>query len=256
MPITSLKDFATDKGITLPDQGSIIAKAQANIIDRYHYSPADIKDNFDSLIEETEKEAHNVYLDCEKEYGEDVIMTFLQHLIDTGEVPTLERLPSVLKKYYKILDGFYLSLANGRKSRAGKSFETIHNGLFRTLGYPFEEQVQIDGKPDFLMPSAAHYHQDPSDCIIFTAKRTLRERWRQIVTEGTRGHRFFLATIDEDLSDSQLRDMHDNRISIVCPKSIKEAKYPDVLNVLSFKQFFDDHLDPSITRWRRNHVIP
>lgn len=41
------------------------------------------------------------------------------------------------------------------------------------------------------------------DATIFTIKGTLRERWRQIVTEGTRGLGFFLATIDEGMKESQ-----------------------------------------------------
>jgi hypothetical protein len=117
------------------------------------------------------------------------------------------------------------------------------------------EQVLINGKPDFIMPSYDHFKENPIDCIIFTAKRTLRERWRQIVTEGTRGLGFFLATIDEDLTSTQLAEMHNNRIYIVCPQSIKDAKYSDKINVLSFTHFYKDFLDPAMERWRRNHVI-
>jgi hypothetical protein len=253
--INDLKDFAEKQGIKLLDQADIIRKAQKALADKYHFSPTQIKEHFDQLIEESEKVAYEIYKQYEKTYGEDVIIAMTQHLIDTKEISRLEDLPTVMKKYYKVLDDFYLSLANSRKSRAGKTFEKIHNGLFKILKYPFEEQVKIDGKPDFLMPSAEHYKKDAPDCIIFTAKRTLRERWRQIVTEGTRGNRFFLATIDEDLSEAQLKEMHDHRISIVCPESIKNSKYPDAVNVLSFKQFFNDHLDPAMERWKRNHVI-
>jgi hypothetical protein len=49
--------------------------------------------------------------------------------------------------------------------------------------------------------------------------------------------------------------MHHNRIYLVCPESIKTAKYGDKVNVLSFKQFFKDYLDPAMERWRRNGVI-
>jgi hypothetical protein len=105
------------------------------------------------------------------------------------------------------------------------------------------------------MPSYEHYLRNPIDCIIFTAKRTLRERWRQIVTEGTRGYGFFLATIDEKVSSTQLAEMHHNKIYLVCPENIKIAKYNNILNVLSYKQFFMDYLDPSMERWRRNGII-
>lgn len=158
-------------------------------------------------------------------------------------------------EYFKLFDTFFLSLAQSRKSRAGRSFEAIHNALFKELSYPFDEQKVINGKPDFIMPSYGHFLENPIDCIIFTAKRTLRERWRQIVTEGTRGLGFYLATIDEGISSNQLTEAHNNRIYIVCPSRIKNQFYKDKVNVLSFTQFFKDHLDPAMERWKRNNVI-
>src|SRR3990167_3854109 len=150
---------------------------------------------------------------------------------------------------------FFLSLAQSRKARAGKSFEAIHNALFKELSYPFDEQRVINGKPDFIMPSYGHYMNNAPDCIIFTAKRTLRERWRQIVTEGTRGLGFFLATIDDNISTNQLTEAHNNRIFIVCPEIIRKEKYSDAVNVLSFPQFFKDYLDPALARWKRNKIV-
>lgn len=89
------------------------------------------------------------------------------------------------------------------------------------------------------------------DCIIFTAKRTLRERWRQIVTEGTRGLGFYLSTIDESISANQLDEMRNHRIYLVIPISIKEqvAQYRTAHNVITFEEFFRYHLDLAVTRW-------
>ena len=93
------------------------------------------------------------------------------------------------------------------------------------------------------------------DCIVFTAKRTLRERWRQIVTEGTRGLGFFLATIDDGVSQNQLDEMKRNRIYLVCPKHIKDDFYREAINVITFSSFFEDHLDPAMKRWKKSGVI-
>ncbi|GBE38688.1 type-2 restriction enzyme EcoRII [bacterium BMS3Bbin08] len=107
------------------------------------------------------------------------------------------------------------------------------------------------------MPSRNHYDGNPMDCIIFTVKRTLRERWRQIVTEGTRGLGFYLATIDESISTKQLGEMRDNRIHLVIPASIKNRieTYTTALNVITYEEFFRHHLDPAVTRWRANGII-
>src|SRR3990170_4283733 len=115
----------------------------------------------------------------------------------------------------------------------------------KQLNYPFDEQQVINGKPDFLMPSRRHYDRNLMDCIIFTAKRTLRERWRQIVTEGTRGLGFYLATIDEGISAPQLGEMLNHRIYIVVPENIKRkiASYNAAPNVITYEDFFRQHLD-------------
>ncbi|MFH1683619.1 MAG: type II restriction endonuclease [Candidatus Margulisiibacteriota bacterium] len=255
MPIENLKDFANGKGFCLKSPVEIIEEARDNVTRRHSYTVTQIKTNFDGLIDETEREAHQVYLKYEKQYGQDVFLAFVNYLVAEGEISSVNGIGEILGRYFKAFDKFFLSIAQSRKSRAGKTFERIHNALFKKLGYPFDEQVVIDGQPDFLMPSADHYNRNPMDCIIFTAKRTLRERWRQIVTEGTRGLGFYLATIDENVSESQLREMLDHRINLVCPQRIKDAQYPDVVNVISFAKFFDDYLDPAMERWRSNGVI-
>lgn len=95
------------------------------------------------------------------------------------------------------------------------------------------------------------------NCIIFTVKRTLWERWRQIVTEGTRGLGFFLATIDENVSGNALDDMRRSRVYLVVPVRLKRdiEVYSDAVNVISFEEFFAHYLDPSMTRWRERHAI-
>lgn len=253
--ITNLKDFADEKGHILKEQKYIAEEATQIIADRFHYNKEQIKLNFDALLDATQDETYKVYLKYEQDYGEKVFDLFIRHMIDTGEIRDLKQAGQALGRYFKLFDSFFLSLAQSRKVRAGKSFEAIHNALFKELDYPFDEQKVINGKPDFLMPSYKHFRENPIDCIIFTAKRTLRERWRQIVTEGTRGLGFYLATIDEEISSNQLAEAHLNRIYIVCPARIKMEYYSNKVNVLSFTQFFKDHLDPAMDRWQRNNVV-
>jgi len=253
--IQDLRKFADQKGIILLDQKSIAAEASQVITAKYQYSKEQIKLHFDSLFNETQGEIYKVYLKYQHEYGKLVLSAFADQLIEKGELCDVSEVGTILGKYFPVFDAFFLSLAQSRKSRAGKSFESIHNALFKELGYPFDEQRVINGKPDFIMPSYDHYMKNSIDCIIFTAKRTLRERWRQIVTEETRGLGFYLATIDENISSNQLDEAKHHRIYIVCPEEIKAKYYSGKINVLSFTGFFTDHLDPAMERWRRNNVI-
>lgn len=255
MSIQILKDFAANLGIKLKIQKTIVEEATENITKKYNYSKDRIKENFDNLLFQIESEAYKVYLKYEKEYGENVLKTFIDHLIETGKITNLNQTGGVLSKHFNIFDKFFLSLGQSRRIRAGSSFEAIHNSLFKVLNYKFDEQKVINGKPDFLMPSLKHYKENPMDCIIFTSKRTLRERWRQIVTEGTRGLGFFLATIDTKVSSLQLREMLNHRIYLVCPQNLRSKYYNNKANVLSFTQFFKDFLDPAMERWTRNKII-
>lgn len=250
-----LKAFTANQGIILKNQNDIVLEAIETVKLSHKYSLKEVKENFDSILPETEKVAYEIYKREEAKYGKKFMVAFIEFLKQKGEVKKLEDVAPALGKHFHVLDQLYLSIAQSRKVRAGKSFEVLHNSLFKILGYPFDEQKVIEGKPDFVMPSVDYYKKNAMQSIVFTAKRTLRERWRQIVTEGTRGIGFFLATIDEDLSKGALLEMKGHKIFVVCPKAIKMAKYPDVVNVISFERFFEDHLDPKMKIWKRDGVI-
>ncbi len=214
-----------------------------------------IKNNFSRLVESIQIDAYEEYLKNEKVCGKTAIKEFLKsHLESTKKSSDPIEL---IASNFTELDRFFLSLTQSRRSRAGSAFEDIIKNLFKRLSYQFDEQIVINGAPDFLMPSEAHYKTNAMDCIIFTAKRTLRERWRQIVTEGTRGLGFYLATIDAKVSQPQLGEMKSNRIYLVVPESLKTTipHYSSAPNVISFEDFFDNHLDPAVKRWKRAKVI-
>ena len=255
MPVTDLKEFAAGRGIVIPPQAGILDEALQNIISGYGNDPSILKENFDDAVSRSEKLVYDIYLKKEAEYGRRVFSAFAHYLSSAGEIRKVEDFGTVLGDHFSSFDRFYLSLAQSRKSRAGRAFEDIHNRLFSILGYPFTSQAVINGKPDFIMPSVEYYRKNPMDSIIFTAKRTIRERWRQIVTEGTRGLGFYLATIDADVSGEQLAEMMSHRIYLVVPAGVRGERYRGKENVISFAEFFRDHLDPRMEVWRRKGVI-
>lgn len=245
------RQFAKKHGVELASQDEIYEQAAANLVERHGYTSEQVKDHFDDLIVETENEAYQVYLECEQSYARKVFQLLVDQAIQEGELSHVRDAGRFLGDHFHQLDSFFLSLAQGRKARAGGTFEKIVRGLFKTLNYPFDEQKQINGKPDFVMPSYDHYQTDPLDCVVFTVKRTLRERWRQIVTEGAAAPSFYLGTIDDGLSSHALREMHHNSIRLVVPEPIRQDNYADATNVLTFRTFFRDELDPAVQRWKR-----
>jgi hypothetical protein len=218
----------------IPTNEEICDKAANEILK--DLSLTDVKSDFSRLVNDMHDEVYRQYLIYEEKIGNDVLK---KNVIS-------------LKKIFVELNSFFMSISQSRKSRAGKAFEYIIRTLFKRLGYHFSEQVNIDGaKPDFVLPSEKYFKERPLDCVIFTAKRTLRERWRQVVTEANKGYGFFLATMDEKVSLNQIQNMAMNKVYLVVPKNIKNENetYRDQYNVISFEDFFKNHLDPSVKRW-------
>lgn len=194
-----------------------------------------IKNNFSALIDDANSKIYEAYLKAQSSAGNPLIIA---------------RCEQSKEGLFEEFDSFFMSIFQSRKSRAGDAFEHMIRSLFKSLDYPFSEQINIEGaKPDFILPSEEYFRERPLDCIIFTAKRTLRERWRQVVTEANKGYGFFLATIDEKISGSQIDQMARHKVYLVVPKKLKNEKYAAYYNVLSFEEFFGKHLDPAMSRW-------
>ena len=241
---------------SIPSGNEIAARAVHNALADRVGDDAWIRQNFSNLVEHVQIDAYEEYRAAEQVAGSMALAEVFLPLI--GEHADARQMVDVLGQYFYSLDRFFLGLTQGRRPRAGKAFELLIRELFVRLQYPFSSQPIINGQPDFILPSVEHFKRNPPDAIIFTVKRTLRERWRQIVTEGTRGLGFFLATIDEQISDRDLEAMLQSRIHIVVPTRIKtvRADYEVAVNVITFEHFFQFYLDPAMQRWRAAGVIP
>lgn len=214
-----------------------------------------IKNNFSSLVETVQIDAYKHYMVAEEHAGYRTLRKVFS--TSAGENATAGSMLGLFEKHFRDLDRFFLGLTQGRRPRAGNAFEYLLRELFSRLGYPFTSHPVINGQPDFILPNIEYFKKNPIDCIIFTVKRTLRERWRQIVTEGTRGLGFFLATIDEKITHRDLKDMMQSRITLVVPARIKGIRkdYKQAQNIITFETFFKHQLDPAIRRWRDAGII-
>ena len=237
----------------IPSGVELTRRAIVEALGEPPYDTEFIKDNFSSLVSDLQLAAYGYYLQAEREACGDVLASYVKSHTNGDSV--VDALQSLQESFF-VFDRFFLSLTQSRRQRAGASFEEVVQTLFRALGYPYTPQPEFSGsRPDFVLPSLSHYDAFAADCMIFTCKRTLRERWRQVVTEGLTGQAFYLATIDEGISRPELAKMKDRSVIVVVPKLIKEKFYGDQLNVISFENFFDHHLDPAVSRWTANGVI-
>ena len=167
----------------IPSGSAIAEAAIRELLGDHLEDPGYIKTHFSELVSETQTKAYNVYLAHEaKECGRAIRAVFSQHL---SENATANDLFKLIEDNFPVLDRFYLSLTQSRRQRAGTAFEAIVSALFKALHYPYTPQPDLgESRPDYVLPSIEWYGKFASDCIIFTCKRTLRERWRQVITEG------------------------------------------------------------------------
>lgn len=154
-------------------------------------------------------------------------------------------LASAVVRGFPSLDAIFLSAAQTRKSRAGRSFEQHIGRLFEDAKISYQEQAIISSRrPDFVLPDIVtlkSHDRDYIDAMIVSLKTTLRERWKQLSMEHFNSA-VILATVDDRVSSSTINDMENNGIQLMVPESLKHAKetcYDISDNVITFREFFD-----------------
>jgi hypothetical protein len=238
----------------MPSSTAVSETALNAVLDTYGGDVEAMKRGASQIICDSEALGYKIYLEAEHPASATALTETFGSLLASGA--TGDEGIRLVADNARALNQFYLSMSQSRKVRAGGAFESYFDTLFRNLGYPFERENLVNGTPDFVFPSAKHFKHFSTDCIVFTCKRTLRERWRQITTEGSRGFVLFLGTMDEDVKANDLDQMNQQKVLLVVPDAIRATCYPTRPNVLSVEQFLIDYLDPGMERWRRNKVIP
>ena len=238
----------------IPSGKTIANDAVKHVLRNKRATPEWVKKNFSALVESIQEDAYERYLTAEREAWKTTFSTVFGPL--HGKCTTPGEAADLISNNFYALDKFFLSLTQSRRVRAGTAFEVLIREFFIHLNYPFTSQPRIDGNPDFVLPSVEHYDADPLTVIIFTVKRSLRERWRQIVTEGAKGLGFYLATIDDAVSAVDLKAMQKQKIFLVVPARYKVeiARYKTAKNVITFEDFFLSYLDPAMLRWKRSGI--
>lgn len=154
------------------------------------------------------------------------------------------------------LDATFLSAAQTRKSRAGRSFEHHVARVFRDGNIRYEEQAILGNRrPDFVLPDVVTLKSTTrhfNDAMIVSLKTTLRERWKQLSLERINSA-LFLATVDDRVTADAISDMADNGIYLMVPESLKKSRetcYADKSNVITFRDFFDEEISKKRPQFR------
>lgn len=126
------------------------------------------------------------------------------------------------------VDGFLkysLSVLNRRKARAGQALENHLEEILQVYGIRHVRGAETENrnKPDFLFPGQAEY-ADPSfpseHLTMLGVKSTLKDRWRQVLSEACRIEPKHLLTLEAGISVNQTDEMRAKNLQLVVPRSL------------------------------------
>ncbi len=146
------------------------------------------------------------------------------------------------------VDGFIkfsLSVQNRRKSRAGYALEHHLEQLFvdNKVNYSRGAITENKSKPDFIFPDIKLYHNEQFSATLLTmlgVKTSLKDRWRQVLSEAARIDNKHLLTLEPGISNDQTEEMKSDSLQLVLPKPI-HLTFPDPQKdwLLSVNDFLD-----------------
>lgn len=153
-----------------------------------------------------------------------------------------------------------LSNTNARRSRAGKTFESVIYYLYSHFNFSFNAQANI-GKSAFsslglgkvvdsILPSIDAFKSRRNKCIVGSMKTSLRERWQEVVEEISRSNlpNIYLLTCDDDISANKIIQMREHNIILVVFDEVKN-KLKDYESVVSFENYFGYEIPAIMDFW-------
>lgn len=156
----------------------------------------------------------------------------------------------LLKNWHEPLRGIFLSVSQSRKQRGGKDFEYQIQRLLQLAEIPHEVQTRRE-RADFILPSAEVLAENRPRAVLISAKRTLRERWQEVVDELQKIScpNTYLATADEGFSHGVVVEIKKRNIYLVTWDHIKNDKFPSEPTVVSYSQLINDLVTHFMPRW-------
>jgi len=116
-----------------------------------------------------------------------------------------------------------------RKARGGVTFQKIIQKLLNLAGVPCEtphkETKEVLRRIDLVSPTADVGRNLPDKAIFLAVKRTLRERWKQVVPEQMKGARLYLVTINGKCSADKAQEIKEVGLIAYVPEHLKNQKH-------------------------------
>lgn len=186
-----------------------------------HMSQKGVLKNFGIFVSKLESEARGIYMKHEDEAFDKLLK-----LVSEGKrTLTYDGLKTL------VIATRRLEFVAGqmRKARGGASFQKIVQKLLNLAGIPCEtphkETKKLLKRIDLVSPTADIGKKMPDKAIFLAAKRTLRERWKQVVPEQMKGARLYLVTINGECSAEKAKEINEAGLIAYVPENLKNKKH-------------------------------
>lgn len=215
----------------------------------YSFDKSKIQERFNVIL----KDLVNLELEIYERHEKNCSMKIIEEAIKKGLLYEAGSFIEFFEQNYIKLREFFKSIFQSRVERAGGSFERHVSYLLELLGYPFDKKSILNGKVDYLIPSENAFRKNRTACVVISIKRTLRERWRQVIGElaSTNAGKIYMLTADKDISYLKVEEMRNHNVNLVIWDEYKKEKFQEYYNVLGFTQFVNVDLPSSRKMWER-----
>lgn len=158
--------------------------------------------------------------------------------VGSGADALQEAITRLLVRWRLTLRGLFLSVSQSRKARGGQDFEYQIRTLLDLAAIPYEAQSKRE-RADFLLPSSAILKTEKPRAVLLSVKRTLRERWQQVVRElqDIGCPNTYLGTAEDKITPNVVHGITSHNIYVVVWEEVKRHQFPADSMVLGYDQF-------------------
>ncbi len=211
---------------TIPDVDIIVDETIERLKKTKILTPEKVTSNFSDALATLEKTAEVVYREYELKALEKLKEKCIEKL---GKDTTLKE---TLDYAFPLVKEFEFRAGQARKTRGGHTFEKAVPLLLQKMLIQCEKPTGEDAtdtfrQVDLIAPSVQLAKEKPDQAIYISAKRTLRERWKQVVDEKILGYVYLItnSTDKRDLTESKINSIKEHKIIIYVQDSVKNWSY-------------------------------
>jgi hypothetical protein len=132
------------------------------------------------------------------------------------------------------------SLSNQRMKRAGVAMEGIMGFILGRCDIEYQRGQPRTGRSDFICPNIKAFDTYPEYAVILEFKRTLRERWKEVLDELAKSHTVWLVTLDRGLTRGTVESIGDSNITLYVRQSVYEVLPRDHKHLRSIRTLLED----------------